>query len=271
MSLIQAVILGIVQGTTEFVPVSSSGHLVLLPYLLGWKQPSVVFDVLLHAGTLLALLVYFRSEVIQLLNAFLASIKERDIQKDFERKLAWLIIIGTLPAVVMALLFKDFFENLFELPFHVSCFLIVTGAILWSSERMSSKNRALNKINLTDSLIIGFAQGLAIAPGISRSGATISCGLLRGFKREVAARYSFLLSIPIIFAATANKTKDLILLSQTNTALSINYFFGFVAAFISGYLCIKYLLKFLQKGKLNIFAYYCFAIGIISMILTYPR
>lgn len=271
MEIIRAIVLGLIQGVTEFIPVSSSGHLVLVPHLLGWEEPSVAFDVLLHTGTLLALIIYFRNEVLQLLKAFFASIIEKDFKKDFERKLAWLIIIGTLPAVIMALLFKDFFESLFALPLRVSCLLITTGVILLSSERMSPKKRDLNKITIIDSLVIGFAQGLAIAPGISRSGATISVGLLRGLKRESAARYSFLLSIPIILAATANKIKDLMVLSQSNNTTALSCFLGFFAATVSGYFSIKYLLKFLQKGKLNVFAYYCFVFGITTLILICLR
>lgn len=264
MNLLQAVALGVIQGVTEFVPVSSSAHLVLTPYFLGWSEPSVSFDVALHLGTLSGVVAFFWRDIIRLISAFSASIKEHSLRNDPFRKLSWLIVVGTLPTVILALLFEGSFERLFGKPILVGCLLLVTGVILWLSEHFSSKKGKMRAIKFTDALIIGLAQGCAIAPGISRSGATISAGLFRGLTREASARYSFLLAIPIILGATARKLGGIIFLCQTRTSL-IPLSGGFLAAAISGFFAVKYLLKFLQRGRLDVFSYYCFGIGTLTV------
>jgi len=269
MNIVQAIILGIVQGATEFVPISSSGHLVLVPWLLDWREPGLIFDTVVHWGTLVAVLAFFWRDLVALARAWARSLVERSLEPT-EARLAWLIIVGTLPAASMGFLGEDFFESLFRSPGRVAAFLLVTGAILALSERLGKRQRSIGDLNWLDSALIGLAQGLAIAPGISRSGATIAMGLLRGVEREAAARYSFLLSTPIIFGAGLLQLVELLQAGAGGAQLP-PLIVGFLAAAISGYLCIRFLLAYLQRGKLYVFALYCWLAGIVSLIIFLMR
>ena len=274
MDIIQAIILGIVQGLTEFLPVSSSAHLVFMPEILK-VQSSLVFDTILHVGSLVAVVIYFWKDIIHMLKSFFSSLMDiprrqfrKGIREDKFKKLAWFVIIGTIPAGLAGVLFKDTFEGLFNDVFIVGFFLIITGFLLWGSEMMSRKvnNKTnLKEMSLKNSILIGIAQAFAIAPGISRSGATISAGLFLGIERELAARYSFLLSIPAILGAALVQVKDISSI-DVSTAVIIA---GFIAAAVTGYIAIKIVLKLIQEKNLLIFAYYCWIIGPIAMILAY--
>ncbi|MDI6701731.1 undecaprenyl-diphosphate phosphatase [Methanothermobacter wolfeii] len=271
MDVIQAIIIGTVQGLTEFLPVSSSAHLVLVPEVLG-VQGSLAFDTVLHVGTLAAVFTYFWNDIVHMVRAFLSSIGDipsgnfrEGIREDRFKRLAWMVIIGTVPAGLAGVLFKDFFEALFSSTVAVGFFLIVTGLLLWGSERVSRGVReklSIEKLGVRNSLIIGCAQALAIAPGISRSGATISAGLFLGFERELVARYSFLLSIPAILGAALVQVKDI---SVGFDLLGASMIAGFLAAAVSGYAAIKFFLKLIKERDLNVFAYYCWALGIITL------
>jgi len=271
MDVIQAIIIGTVQGLTEFLPVSSSAHLVLVPEVLG-VQGSLAFDTVLHVGTLAAVFTYFWNDIVHMVRAFLSSIGDipsgnfrEGIREDRFKRLAWMVIIGTVPAGLAGVLFKDFFEALFSSTVAVGFFLIVTGLLLWGSERVSrgvSEKLSIEKLGVRNSLIIGCAQALAIAPGISRSGATISAGLFLGFERELVARYSFLLSIPAILGAALVQVKDI---SVGFDLLGASMIAGFLAAAVSGYATIKFFLKLIKERDLNVFAYYCWALGIITL------
>lgn len=261
MTTLQAAVLGVVQGLTEFLPVSSSAHLVLIPHFLDWAEPSVAFDVLLHLATTVALILYFWKDIISILKAWVASLVKGGTLGNSESRLAWLIIVGTIPAALAGLFFRGFFEGLFSSPLKVSSLLVVTGILLWGSEKFSKQEKDLRELNLLDSVVVGFGQALAIAPGISRSGATIVSGRMRGFSREAAARYSFLLAIPITMAAGVAKVPQLAVRSGDWASLVI----GFLASAIFGYLAIKYLLVYLRKGKLYVFAYYCWIVGLASV------
>ncbi|MEJ8541929.1 undecaprenyl-diphosphate phosphatase [Methanothermobacter wolfeii] len=271
MDVIQAIIIGTVQGLTEFLPVSSSAHLVLVPEVLG-VQGSLAFDTVLHVGTLAAVFTYFWNDIVHMVRAFLSSIGDipsgnfrEGIREDRFKRLAWMVIIGTVPAGLAGVLFKDFFEALFSSTVAVGFFLIVTGLLLWGSERVSrgvSEKLSIEKLGVRNSLIIGCAQALAIAPGISRSGATISAGLFLGFERELVARYSFLLSIPAILGAALVQVKDI---SVGFDLLGASMIAGFLAAAVSGYAAIKFFLKLIKERDLNVFAYYCWALGIITL------
>jgi undecaprenyl-diphosphatase len=269
MNVIQALILGIVQGATEFIPISSSGHLVLVPWLLNWPEPGLVFDTIVHWGTLVAILAVFWRDILALATAWVKSLVERNLDST-EARLAWLIIVGTLPAVLMGLFLEDFFEGLFSSPGWVAALLLATGAILALSERLGKRQRSLGDLGWLDSVLIGLAQGLAIAPGISRSGATISMGLLRGVEREAAARYSFLLATPIIFGAGLLKLIELFQVGAGGANWP-SLMVGFLAAAISGYVCIRFLLAYLQRGRLYVFAAYCWLAGSVSLILFLMR
>jgi undecaprenyl-diphosphatase len=275
MDIIQAIIIGIVQGLTEFLPVSSSAHLVFVPEILK-VQSSLAFDTILHVGTLVAVVGYFWKDIIHMLKSFFASLMDiprrqfrKGLQEDQFKKLAWFIIIGSIPAGLAGILFKDFFESLFSDIIAVGFFLIITGLLLWGSEMISRRVKdktSLKKMTVKNSLIIGIAQAFSIAPGISRSGATISTGLFLGLERELAARYSFLLSIPAILGAALVQAKDISSVLDISTAATIA---GFLAAVISGYMAIKIVLKLIKERNLLIFAYYCWIIGPIAMILGY--
>jgi len=266
-SIVRALILGIVQGITEFLPVSSSAHLVLTPWLLQWENPGLAFDAMLHLGTLLAVVAYFWRDLWELVVSGLVSIRERSLGDDPNRRMAWFIVIGTLPAAVLGFALEDFFEGLFGAPLRVGVLLLGTGLLLASSERWSRRRQDLAELGLLDALFVGLGQALAIAPGISRSGATISAGLARGLGREAAARFSFLLSVPIVFGAGLFSLKEL-LESPWIIESPWSLLAGFLSAAISGFLSIKFLLSYLRTRSLYPFAVYCWAVGLLAMLVT---
>lgn len=270
MDIIQAIILGVVQGLTEFLPVSSSAHLVFMTDILGLPQ-NVAFDTLLHLGTLVAVVAYFWKDLIKIISSFISSLIDifrgrfkKGLEEKPFKKLSWLIIVGTIPAGIMGILLQKQFEALFTSIFYVGIFLIVTGLLLWGAERVKPGEKDIKDISFKNALVIGVAQGIAIAPGISRSGATISAGLFSGLNRELAARFSFLLSIPAILGAALVQAKD-ITSFDTGTAVLIA---GFVSALIFGYLAIKLLLKIIKERTLMVFAYYCWIVGLAAIIIS---
>jgi undecaprenyl-diphosphatase len=269
MDILQAIILGIIQGATEFIPVSSSGHLVLVPWLLDWDSPGLVFDTVVHWGTLVAVLAYFWRDWYSLITAWLRGLF-RWKWDDPDARLMWLLILGSIPAALLGFLFEDFFESLFGEPMWVSIFLLVTAALLALCEWLGQRNRDLDDLRIPDSLIIGLGQAAAIAPGISRSGATIAAGVFRGLNRPAAARFSFLLSTPIILGAGLFKLLDLF--SAPNPMAQIPALVaGFLAAAIVGYLCIWLLLRYLQRGKLYPFAIYCACLAVFCLSVAWLR
>ncbi len=275
ISILDAIILGIVQGLTEFLPVSSSAHLVFMHEITG-VEPSLAFDTMLHIGTLVAVIAYFWKDIVHMFRSFFFSLMDiprgqfrKGLQEDQFKKLAWFVIIGSIPAGIAGILFKDFFEGLFSNVIAVGLFLIVTGFLLWGSEMMSRSvldKTSLKEMNVKNSLIVGIAQAFAIAPGISRSGATISAGLFLGLERGLAARFSFLLSIPAILGAALIQAKDITSIFDISTAGAIA---GFIASIISGYLAIKFMLKLIKEKDLLPFAYYCWIVGPLAVILYY--
>ncbi len=269
MNIIQAILLGLLQGATEFIPVSSSGHLVLVPWLLGWPEPGLVFDTVVHWGTLVAVLVYFWRDWWTLLGAWLRGLRRRD-WSDPDARLMWWLILGSLPAAVIGFLLEDFFESLFGQPAWVSLFLLVTAALLALGEWLGRRTRGLGDLNWRDALVIGLGQAAAIAPGISRSGSTMTVGLLRGLERAASARFSFLLGTPIILGAGFFKLTDLLAapdpLAQAPMLLA-----GFGAAAVSGYLCIWFLLRYLQRGRFYPFALYCALFGLLGLAVALMR
>lgn len=266
MDIVQAIILGLVQGASEFVPISSSGHLVLVPWLLGWPPPGLVFDTMVHWGTLVAVLAYFWRDFMALASAWGRSLASRNLSEP-EARIAWLIIVGTLPAALMGYVGEDFFESLFAAPVWAAGLLLVTGLILALSEWLGKRWKEPHQLAFLDSILIGIAQGCAIAPGISRSGATIAAGLFRGLKREAAARYSFLLATPIIFGAGLLQLLDLFKMENATAHLPA-LILGFLTAAFSGYLCIRFLLSYLQQGKLYVFAIYCWLAGGACLLMA---
>jgi undecaprenyl-diphosphatase len=266
MNLFQALVLGIIQGATEFLPVSSSGHLVLVPWLLGWEEPGLTFDAVVHWGTALAVVVYFWREWLALIQAVFEAVRRRSIA-DPKARLALLIVIGTVPAAVIGYALENFFEQMFSRPSAAAAFLLVTAAFLSVAEWLGRREHDLEQMTWLDALLVGMGQALAIFPGISRSGATIAAGLTRGLKREPAARFSFLLATPVILGAGAFKLLDLAqaghLVGQM-PALII----GFAGAGGVGFGCIYFLLRYLQQRRLYPFAVYCAVAGVICLIVA---
>jgi len=276
LNIIQAIILGIVQGATEFLPISSSAHLVIVPYLIGVNYSDLAFDTLLHIATLVGVVGYFWREVISLIKGFFSSLLDipmgnfkEGIQNDPIKRLSWFIVIGTIPAGLMGILFKDFFEGLFNNLPAVGSLLIITGFLLWGSEivyKRFPRKKLLENMKWVDVILIGFAQGCAIMPGISRSGATIATGLSLGFEREFIAKYSFLLSIPAILGASLVQFRDITGGFHFETK---SFILGFIAAAVSGYLAIKYFLKFIKTKNLVLFSCYCWIVGGLTLLIGF--
>ncbi|OEC84515.1 MULTISPECIES: undecaprenyl-diphosphatase UppP [Methanobacterium] len=277
MTIIQAIILGIVQGLTEFLPVSSSAHLVLVPPLINvnYANPSqaVAFDTLLHLGTLLAVIAYFWKDIIHIITGFFSSIWDifrgkfrTGLREDPSKRLVWLLVIGTIPAALTGILLNKQFEALFNNYVAVGFFLLITGVLLWAAERVKTGHKEIKEVSFKNALSIGIFQAFAIAPGISRSGSTIAAGLFSGLERELAARYSFLLAIPTIAGAALVQVKDIGTGLEANTAALVS---GFLAALIVGFLAIKLLLKLIKERTLMIFAYYCWIVGAVTLIISH--
>lgn len=269
MNLFQALLLGLLQGATEFLPVSSSGHLVLVPWLLRWNPPGLAFDAVVHWGTALAVIVYFWRDWVTVIRAAFRSLQRRSLAGP-EARLAWLILVGTLPAVFAGWLLGDFFEGMFGRPVAAAAFLLVTAALLTASERWGRRERDLDTLTWRDALLVGLAQAVAILPGVSRSGATIAAGLARGLKREPSARFSFLLATPVILGAGLLKVVDLAQVGNLGAqapALAL----GFLAAALVGFACIRFLLRYLQRGRLYPFAVYCAALGLTCLFMALVR
>ncbi|HTS15365.1 MAG TPA: undecaprenyl-diphosphatase UppP [Candidatus Sulfotelmatobacter sp.] len=258
--VIQAVVLGLIQGLTEFLPISSSWHLIVAPRLLGWDDPflnSAAFDVLLHMGTLVALLLYFWADLWRYLRAFLTSLAQRRIGADPDRRLAWLLLITIVPGALLGALGESFFDTFFRE--HSAAFLVVLmlvgAAILWLADRLGTRTRDLDGLGVRDAVVIGAGQALALFPGISRSGITISAGLYLGLTREAAARFSFLLAVPIIAGAGVWKGRELLsggLASGDVLPLAA----GFLAAVIAGVVAIVGMLGYLRRHSYDVFVGY---------------
>ena len=269
MTPLEALVLGIVQGVTEFVPVSSSGHLVLVPWLFGWSEPGLAYSAFLHWGTLVAVMAFFRHDLYQILLAWFTSIRDRSLE-DPNARIAWWILIATIPAGVIGLVFQDFFETLFNSPRVVACFLLVTALILTVSERLGGQRKSADEMPWYDALIVGLAQSAAITPGISRSGATIGAGLLRGVTRASATRFSLMLMVPSIFGAGILSSLDLAKEGLFGNGLLV-LTIGFISAATSGYLAIRWMVAYLTRHPLTVFAIYCAIVGVSGFLLSVFR
>lgn len=264
-----ALVLGIVQGATEYLPISSSGHLVIAQHLVGLEEPALFFDIVLHVGTLLAVVWYYRKDLLRLIRETFSGLRTvvsgDSWRKAFELhhgfRFALLIVLGTVPTAMIGLAFEERFESMFGSVRMVGVMLIVTGLVLLLTRRVGAGGRDTAELTWRDALIIGVVQGLAITPGISRSGVTIGAALLLGIERETAARYSFLLSIPSILGALLHRLND------TDDGVGLTALIvGFTAAAITGYLCLALLVQLVKKGRLAWFAPYCLAVGLLALI-----
>jgi undecaprenyl-diphosphatase len=269
----QALILGIVQGLTEFLPVSSSAHLVLVPWALGWTfdpDAAFVFDVLVQLGTLVAVVAYFWDDLTHIVGGTLRAVILRKRTDDAYVRLAWLIVLATLPAVVAGILLKTLVEQAFGSPLAVSGFLLVTAGLLFMAERLGKHLKPLEATTWADAVWIGLAQALALFPGISRSGSTIAAGLVRGMQRPAAARFSFLLSIPVMIGAGLLAVRDLAALPSAATMIP-TLLMGFAAAAIMGYLSIRWMLRFVARNSLDVFSAYCALVGLLGLLVAWLR
>ncbi len=272
--LLQAIIQGVVQGLTEFLPISSSAHLILLPRLMGWDDPfltSAEFDVMLHLGTLGALLVYFWRDLVRLGLAWLASVRERRLGDDPDRRLAWLLLLTVIPAALVGALFEDFFDETFREALLVIPLLLVVGAgMLAFGERYGRRDRGLERLRVRDALVIGLAQALALFPGISRSGVTIAAGLVLGLEREAAARFAFLMGIPIIAGAGLWKLR-VIVSGETGAFEPMVLAAGMAASALAGLAAIAFLLRFLRTRSTAIFIVYRLLFAAVAAVLLITR
>lgn len=269
MNFIQSVTLGIVQGLGEFLPISSSGHLIVIPWLFGWQEHSLSFDVMLHAGTLFAVAVYFRKEWLVLLKEGFLSIKERRLSGRPERRLFWYIVIATIPGAIIGKLLEEKAEEAFRSPLLTASAMGIFAIVFYLSDRLSARKRNLESLGIIDSAAIGLSQAIAVIPGVSRSGATISCGLGMGLDRESSAKFSFLLSAPIILGATALKFGEITKMAATGD-IGI-HLAGFLSSAITGFMAIRYLLSYVKKHTFNVFVVYRIIFGLTVFSVFFMR
>ncbi len=270
MPLYQALILGALQGVTEFWPVSSTAHIALFQWFFNWGRPQLAFTVALHVGTLVAVAFYFRRRLWGLIKAWFASVRDRKIGDDKERRLAWFLVLATIPAVIGGFFLHDAAEVLESMPLFMAFMLAVVGALLWYVDSTRGENRNLDSMNMRDALAIGVAQVTALAPGVSRSGATMTAALYAGYEREQAAEFAFLLSIPVIAGAALYEGAKVIR-DGLPPGLAKAMLLGAVTSAIFGWLAVKYLLRFLKKGTFKPFAYYRFALAATVLIVALAR
>ncbi|MCB0044821.1 MAG: undecaprenyl-diphosphatase UppP [Caldilineaceae bacterium] len=276
--IIRALILGFVQGATEFIPVSSSGHLVIVPWLLGWGPSTLLFDTVLHWGTLVSILFVFWRDFLRIIIATFKSIPQRSLS-DPDARMGWYIAVGTIPAALLGFFFKDALESLFMSetrgPLVAGVFLLVTAALLAGSELMTRRGtaqRLIYQMKWGDVAFIGFAQAFALFPGISRSGSTIAAGLVRRFRRDEAALFSFFLGAPAFFGAGLLQLGDALATDRSEVvAAAPELVIGFWAAAITGILAIRFLLDYLRNHSLYLFAGYCFLVGTGVIVLNLIR
>ena len=250
------------QGLTEFFPVSSSGHLVFFQSLLRLKEPPIFFDVMLHVGTLVAVVIYLRGEILHILKGIGAALQGRREGPDGVRMFLWMVV-ASIPTGLMGIVFKDWFESVFSQPRFVGSMLLVTGLILWATRWVKRGEKDIGKMHWLDAFLIGIAQGIAILPGISRSGSTICAGLFLGLDRVLAGKFSFLLSIPAILGAALLESRKIESAGEVGTILM-----GTAVAAVAGYFSLKSLMKIISIGKVSRFAYYCWAMGVLMMLLA---
>lgn len=266
MTVFQAIVLGVIQGLSEFLPISSSAHLTLAPWLFGWNDPGLDFDVALHLGTLIALVWFFWQEWIVLAVAFATMVRRRRVETESERRLVW-VAIATVPGAFAGFVLQKYAATIFRSPTLIGTMLIVMGAILWWVDRVAQQERAIETMRWTDALIIGLAQMFAIIPGVSRSGSTITAGRALRFSRESAAVFSFLMSLPITAAAVLYEGPQAV----REHGISAPLIVGVIASAISGWLAIAVLLKYVARHSYGAFAAYRLVVGAAVLVIATLR
>jgi undecaprenyl-diphosphatase len=271
--IVQALVLGIVQGLTEFLPISSSGHLILVPDLLGWNDPfidSLAFSVVLHGGTLLALLVYFREDWLRLVPAGIAAIRDRSFRGDLDRRLAWLLAVSTVPAAIVGLLFNDVIEKNVREPGLVAIMLVLAAAVLWLADRWGTRSHSIERLTFRGAFGIGAAQALALIPGVSRSGISISAALLAGLDRAAAVRFSFLMATPVTAGAFAYELVKVVRGDVGGVEVA-PMIVGVAASFVAGLLAIAVLLRYVRTRSFNVFVAYRVALAVLVLVVFLAR
>jgi undecaprenyl-diphosphatase len=271
--IFQALVMGLVQGLTEFLPISSSGHLIIVPYLFGWDDPfldSLAFSVVLHGGTLAALLVYFRDDWLRLIPAGLATIRDRSLRGDPDRRMAWLLVASTVPAAVIAVFLNDIIEQNVREVGLVAVMLVIAGAVLWVADRWGPRTHRLDHLTFRGAIGIGTAQALALIPGVSRSGISISAALFAGLDRSDAVRYSFLMATPITALAVAYELVKLVR-GDVGAVEVMPLVVGVIAAFVSGLLAIAVLLRYVRTRSFNVFVLYRVALAVVVLAAFLAR
>ncbi len=265
MNVLEAIILGLVQGLTEFLPISSSGHLRIVPAMLGWEDPGAAFTAVIQLGTMAAVLLYFRRDLWNIAVAWVRELRLPFKQRSTDANLGWFILLGTIPIAIFGFVFSDQIESGARSLYLIGTALILFSFVMLAAEHYSTRQREITEINGRDGIFIGFAQALALIPGVSRSGATISAGLFRNFDRTAAARYSFLLSVPAVVLSGLFELRDI---GGPGSASVGSTIVATIAAFVSGYAAIAWLLRYLANHSLAIFVYYRIPLGILVIALA---
>ncbi|MEY2443189.1 MAG: undecaprenyl-diphosphatase [bacterium] len=268
MSLLHAIVLGIVQGLTEFLPISSSGHLRIVPAFLGWKDPGAAFTAVIQLGTMAAVVLYFRADLWRIVTAWLASLREPERRGDLDARMGWYLIIATIPIAILGLAFKSQIENGARDLYLIGAMLIVFGMVLLAAENLSRRDRSVQTLTRRDAIVVGFAQALALIPGVSRSGATISAGLFLGFDRVAAARFSFLLSVPAVVLSGLFELKGVVDGSAEGAVGVGPTAVATLLAFVTGYASIAFLLRFLTTHTTGVFVAYRVVLGAAVLVLA---
>lgn len=266
IDIIHSIIIGAVQGVTEFLPISSSGHLIAIPYLFQWPEHSLAYDVSLHFGTALALLLFFWRDWIGIIKAGFVKKEKAEVGAKYPSNLLWQIVVASIPAVIVGFLLDSYIESKFRSPLLLAINMAVFGIILWLVDKISGQSQKLSEMTYKKSFLVGLAQSLALVPGISRSGITMIAARGQGLAREEAARFSFLLGTPAMIGAFVFKFKDL-----SSADLNLNFLIGVLTSAIFGFIFIKFLLDYLKKSDFSIFAWYRLAFATILMIVYFLR
>jgi len=268
LDLFQAIVLGVVQGLTEFLPISSSGHLRIVPAFVGWDDPGTAFTAVIQLGTMAAVVLYFRADLWRIATAWMASLRDPSRRRELDARLGWYLILATIPISIFGLAFKDQIENGARDLYLIGSMLIVFGLLLLVAEKVSRRDRDISTITRRDALVVGFAQALALVPGVSRSGATITAGLFLGFDRVAAARFSFLLSIPAVVLSGLYEMKDVVNGSAEGAVGVAPTAVATVLAFVTGYAAIAFLLRFLTTHSTRVFVAYRVVLGVAVLALV---
>ena len=268
MDVFQAIVLGIVQGLTEFLPISSTGHLRIVPAFAGWEDPGAAFTAIIQLGTMAAVLLYFRTDLFNVARTWLASLRDPSKRSDPDAKLGWCLIVGTVPIAIFGFAFQDSIENDARNLWIIGTTLIVLGLVLLAAEKSGRRERKVDSVSIRDGWIVGLAQAAALVPGVSRSGATISAGLFLGFDREAAARFSFLLSVPAVLLSGLFEFKGVLDGSVEGEVETVPLIVATALSFVVGYISIAGLLRFLASNSTFVFVAYRVVLGIVVLALV---